>query len=88
MIQPRYTVEQRYDKQHKLTRYHVIQQAGASIADFASLTEAAVTARYLNQDTITYQERKIALAAMKMADGYNATVYPDPATIDTTIPEP
>lgn len=88
MIQPRYTVEQRYDKKHKLTRYNVIQQAGVSIADFACLTEAAVVARYLNQDTVTYQERKIALAALKTADGYNSSVYPDPATIDTTIPEP
>jgi len=88
MIQPRYTVKQKYDKKYKLTRYHVTQQEGVSIADFASLTEAAVVARYLNQDAVTYQERKIALAALKTADGYNSSVYPDPATIDTTIPEP
>ena len=86
MIQPRYTVEQRYDKKHKLTRYHVIQQAGVSIADFASLTEAAVTARYLNQDSVTFQERKIALEALKKADGYNVAIS-DPAAIDTAIPE-
>ena len=87
-MQPHYTVKQKHDKKHNLTRYHVTQQAGVSIADFASLTEAAVVARYLNQDVVTYQERRIALAALKMADGYNSNEYPDPTTIDTTLPEP
>jgi len=88
MIQPLYTVAQRYDKKHKITRYCVKLPAGVTVVDFASLTEAACVARYLNMDTVTYQERKIAVEALKQAEGYNTTVYPDPATIDTTIPEP
>lgn len=88
MIQPLYRVTQRYDKRHNLTRYHVAQAAGVSIADFGSLVEAACVARYLNQDAVTYNERKIALEALKRAEGYGVKVYDNPADIDTTIPDP
>lgn len=84
MIQPQYHVTQRYDKKTHKTRYHVTQPAGVSIADFASLTEAACVARYLSMDAVTFNERKIALAALKAAEAYGT---PDPAEIDTTIPE-
>ena len=87
MIQP-YRVTQRYDKKRQLTRYEVTQPTGIAIADFTSLVEAACVCRYLNQDAVTYNERKIALEALKRAEGYGVKVYDNPADIDTTIPDP
>lgn len=83
-----YRIEQRYHKKTKDTRYHVEKGYCASVASFTSLVEAACVCRYLNQDAVTYSERKIAVEALKRAEGYNVKVYDDPADIDTTIPEP
>ena len=83
MIQPQYHVVQRYDKKNHLSRYHVVQPAGVSIADFASLVQAACVARYLSMDTVTYNERKIALDALKAAEGYGL----DLENIDMTLPD-